>query len=374
MRTKVALGLMVALLLAPALRHLGTSTAPLAKDEPSGPRITSPASDVPHQARRSSLSATQPSHAVEAGLLAAVEGETDADRRSEALEGAAGSVSDADLRAVLDSLVSNTRPAAAELGLLLVRRWAEADAPAAAAWAAQLPQCPMYRAALEQVAIAWASTDLAAATGWMEALPDDDAKLAAALNLAYEAARSEPVKALEVASGLAATPARDDLLVHAISQWGGADPATATDWAAKVFDASLRQRLLAATAIAAAERDGAAAATLAANVLDAGQEQDRASVSIVQRWAQASPGAAAAWVSQFPDNSARETATQNLVALWTLQDSEAAGNWVRELPEESLRQVGSVAYAQALVERDRISAAVPTAGPAVGLGNGHLIP
>ena len=127
MRTKVALGLMVVLLLAPALRHLFSSTAPRAKDEPSGPRITSPASYIPLQARRSSLPATRPSHAVEDGLLAAVAGETDPARRSEALQAAASSVSDADLRATLDSLVRDTRPAAAELCQLLVRRWAEAD-------------------------------------------------------------------------------------------------------------------------------------------------------------------------------------------------------------------------------------------------------
>src|SRR5208282_968965 len=213
MRTKVALGLMVALLLAPALRHLGSSTAPPAKDEPSDSPITPPASYLPRHARRSSPPATQPGQALAAVLLAAVEGETDPDRRSEALEGAARSVSEADLPAVLDALVRDAGPAAAELCQLLVRRWAEADAPAAAAWAAQLPQSPLYRAALEQVAIAWANTDLAAATGWVEALPDGDARQAAALNLAYEAARSEPVKALDVASGLAPTPARDDLLV-----------------------------------------------------------------------------------------------------------------------------------------------------------------
>ena len=157
MRTNVALWLMVALLLAAALRHLGSSTVPRAKDEPSDSRITHPASYIPHHARRSSPPATQPSQAVEAVLLAAVEGETDPDRRSEALEGAAGSVSDADLPAMLDSLVRDARPAAAELCQLLVRRWAEADAPAAAAWAAQLPQSPVYRAALEQAAIAWAT-------------------------------------------------------------------------------------------------------------------------------------------------------------------------------------------------------------------------
>ena len=172
MRTRVALGMIVALLLAGALRHLGSSTVLPAKDEPSDWRITHPASYLPRHARRSSPPSTQPSQGVEAVLLAAVEGETEPDRRSEALESTAGSVSDADLPAMLDSLVRDARPVAAELCQLLVRRWAEADAPAAAAWAAQLSQSPVYRTALEQVAIAWANTDLAAATSWVEALPD----------------------------------------------------------------------------------------------------------------------------------------------------------------------------------------------------------
>jgi hypothetical protein len=231
---------------------------------------------------------------------------------------------------MLDSLARDARPAAAELGELLVRRWAEADAPAAAAWTARLPQSPVYRAALEQVAIAWANTDLAAATGWVQALPEGDARQAATLSLGYEAARNEPLKALDVASGMASTPARDDLLVHAVSQWGAANAAAAAEWAGQVSDASLRERLLAATAIAGAEQDGAAAATLAANTLGAGPEQDRAAVAIVQRWAQTSPDAAAAWVGQFPDSAVRAAATQNLVALGTVEASQAAGNRLRK--------------------------------------------
>ena len=316
-----------------------------------------------HRAESHALPLTdqaQPSHAI---LLAAVEAETDSDLRSEALERAVEFVSDAQLPALLDSLALDANPAAAEMSLLRVRRWAENDPAAAAAWTSQMPENPVRRAALEQVAIAWASTDIAAATSWAQSLPESESKHAAIIALAYEAARTGPVPALELASTLSPTSSRDDLLVHAVSQWAGTDFATASTWATQVADPNLRERLVAAVAIASAELDGAAAATLAANALGIGDEQNRATVSIVQRWAQASPQAAASWVSQFPDIPSRASSVENLLALWTAQDAEAAGNWLRQLPAGALRDFGSAAYAQALADRDATPAAVsPTGG------------
>ncbi len=370
MRITVALGLMVALLLEVALRHPGSGTVPLAKGETSGGRITHPALHIPRSAQGSSPPATQPGQAVEDILLAAAEGETDPDRRSAALERAAGSVAVADLASVLDSLARDARPAAAELCQLLVRRWAEADAASAAAWTTQLPEGPVRRAALEQVAIAWANTDLPTATAWIQAMPAGESEQAAAVSLGYEAARSEPVTALSVASALPPSPQRDDLLVHAISQWAAGDSAVAADWAKQVPDVSLRERLLAAVAVSSAEKDGAAAATLAVNDLVAGEEQDRAVVSIVQRWAQNSPSAVASWVAQWPDAPVRDAATQNLLALWTGQDSQAAAAWLDGLPEGALRTTGVAAYTQALADRDPRSAT----DPAGTLNNGYSSP
>jgi hypothetical protein len=258
----------------------------------------------PH-ARRVAYRVTSPTQPTDTGLLAAVEIEPDPDRRSEVLERVTQSISDAGLPAVLDSLAGDPSSAAADLRQLLVRRWAESDAPAAAAWTEQLLDGPVRRAALEQVAIAWANADLPAATAWIQAMPVGDGEQAAALSLGYEAARSEPATALEVASVLPPGPQRDDLFVHAVSQWAAGDSAAAADWAAKVPDANLRQRLLAAVAIASAEKDGAIAATFAVQSLGAGDEQDRAVVSIVQRWAQNSPSAAASWVAQWPSGRVR---------------------------------------------------------------------
>ncbi len=217
-------------------------------------------------------------------LLAAVEAETDDDSRSAALESGVESISDTDIRDVFDSLLVDTSAAAGELRQLLVRRWADSDAPTAANWAAHLPEGAATSSAMEQVALAWANTDIAAAGGWLQTLPEGDGRQAATLALAGEASRSDPAAALQLAAALPPSQSRDDLFVQAASQWAGADPAAASAWAQAVTDPALRARLIGAVAVASVAQDAAAAATLAVTSLAAGTEQDRALVSIVQRW------------------------------------------------------------------------------------------
>jgi hypothetical protein len=295
----------------------------------------------------------------DADLLPAVEAESDPDRRDELLKRSVESVAPAHLPALLGSLVRLSSPGAAELRQLLVQRWTENDAPAAAAWAAGLTEGSGRRSALEHVAITWANRDLPAAVAWLQTLPEDESRLPAAVGLAYEAARTDPVTALQVASALPSSPERDELLVHALSQWAAAEATQARAWAGQVADLALRQRLVAAVAVAVAEQDGQAAATLAATALGAGAEQDHAAVSILQRWAQQSPMAAAAWLVQFPDLPVREAAVHNLVALWAGQNLEAVGDWLYDLPTGSLRDTGLDAYAQALEERNRALTTTP---------------
>ncbi len=373
MKKTFAFGLaMLPVLLALTLPRPGARPHPVPESE-SAVALSKQDSRAPHVRRVAyhATSATQPTRPIDAGFLAAVEAEPDLDRKSEALERVVQSVSDANSPAMLDALASDPSPVAADLRQLLVRHWAESDAPAAAAWTAGLPEDSARRAALEQVAIAWANTDLPAASAWVQAMPAGASKEVAALGLGYEAARSEPITALAVASALPPGPQRDDLLVHAVSQWAVGDPAVAADWAAEVPNVKLRERLLAAVAVSSAETDGAAAATLAAKSLGAGDEQDRAVVAVVQRWAQNSPNATASWIAQWPDTPTRDAAAQNLVALWTMQDSQAAATWLYELPEGELRSTGLSAYSQALADGDRSSAAAQATDPMDTLKDGH---
>jgi hypothetical protein len=288
-----------------------------------------------------------------AELLAALEVETDEDRRAAALERAVNSIAAADFPAVLDSFLPDNRPVAVEWRQLLVRRWAEGDAPAAGAWAASLPAGPASSTALAQVALAWADADLAGAGNWLQTLSAGEGRQSATLALAGEAARTEPATALALAAVLPPSPERDDLLIYAVSQWAGVDPAAAAAWTQSTSDAALRERLIGAVAVASAKQDGNTAANLAVQSLPGGAEQDRAIVAIVQRWAQTAPQTAAGWVAQFPETPVRASAMQNLIALWTAQDSVAAGSWLLQLPGSSSRSAGFATYSAALAERDR---------------------
>ncbi|HUR45200.1 MAG TPA: hypothetical protein VMZ27_04910 [Candidatus Saccharimonadales bacterium] len=248
---------------------------------------------------------------------------------SEAMDRAVESVPIPESAAVLDRLTVESTPLAAEITQLLLRRWAESEPEAAAAWTASLPEGISARSGIEQVTIAWASQDLGAAAAFVRALGEGPTKRAAIIALAYEAARTEPKTALELARDLPASPERDDLLIHAFSQWAGVDAPSATEWSIKVLDPRLRQRLLATAAVGGAEQNPIASARLAAGALEAGPEQNRAAVSVVERWAQQSPEAAAAWVSQFPAGPSRDQAIQNLLRIWSTKDPEAARNWIR---------------------------------------------
>jgi hypothetical protein len=277
--------------------------------------------------------------------LATAAQELDANRRSAWLERAAESIATSALAAALDSLIAETSPAALELQQLLVRRWAEADGPRAAQWAAQLAESSLRRDLLSQAVVVWAGNDLAAAVAWVNGLADSPSKESATLSLAYEADRGQPTLALELASRMSSTHARDDLLVHSIGQWASGEPDAALQWVEQVSDPLLQQRLLAAAAVALARNDGIRAAALVAGSLPAGDEQSTAAVAVVQRWVLSSPEAAAQWVARFPDSPVQNAAVENLVGLWASFDCNAAKTWVGGLPESHLREAAMAAYA-----------------------------
>jgi hypothetical protein len=342
MKRTTILGLAILSLVAPALQRLATGSRSKREPVPTG------SEHISNTARGSKTSTAQ---SRPTGLPTRAPSDTAPDSRTGNSEQIGESISDAELPAQCDALARDAARGATDLRHQLIRRWAQTDGPAAAAWAAQLRNEPAYREALNQVALGWAGSDLAAALDWARTLREDDSREAVTLNLAYETARTNPAKALEVGASLESGGHRDDLFELAISQWSTRDFTAAVQWVNREdLDASLRQRLLAAIAVAVAGQDGSAAATLAATALTPGEEQDRVAVAIVQRWVQNEPESAASWVAQFPDGPTRETTAQNLVAFWVAQDREAAGNWLRSLPEGTMRDAGMTAYAQAQVQ------------------------
>lgn len=261
------------------------------------------------------------------------------------LELAVENIAAADVPATLASLASQPGLDAAEMRKLLVRRWADSNPAAAAAWAVKFPEGELRNTALEQISLAWANADLPSATAWLGDLPAGDSKRIATMATAYEAARTDPIVALELGSTLAPSRERDELLAFAVSQWATDNLAAAMDWAGKISDRGLREETFAAIAVASATANASTAATLIVNALAPGEAQTRAVVAITQRWTQVAPADAAEWISMFPELPLRDAAVDNLVGLWSLNDSPAAANWVNGLPGGSLRDSALHAFA-----------------------------
>lgn len=257
-----------------------------------------------------------------AGLVATADAETDLNTRQELLEKLAAEVSPADIPAALDEL-KNAGFGGHEFTRRLLRRWAQADAPAASTWAGQLPAGAERESALSAVAIAWANTDLDSAAAWAQQLPDQAERQTALLAIANEAVRAEPMEALRLAVELPANSERDDAIRRAVMEWAAADATSAVDWAKQIPDEALRSKVLAAEAVAWSESAPESAATLAVENLPAGRLLDNTVVSIVQRWAQQQPEAAAAWVAEFPAGELKVAATDNLLAIVNLHDQPA---------------------------------------------------
>jgi hypothetical protein len=231
----------------------------------------------------------------------------------------AGSLSDAELRASLESLLTDVTPAAENLRRGLLRRWAEHDPAGAARWAAAVERGPARSDILEQAAIVWAETDLTAALDWAMNLPDDSGRQSAGIAVAYEAARANPLLSLDIASRMDGCVERDALLCHAVAQWGaGGRTDEAAAWVAQIRDPVLQERLLAALAVAAAESDGETAAAMVATNLRPGPLQELTAVQVAQRWYQQSPAAASAWVAGFPAGTAAAAAEESLHAIRTI--------------------------------------------------------
>jgi len=145
------LGLVILSLVSPALHRL--ATGPRSKRQP----VPTGWARISNTARGSKTSTAQSSPA---GLPTSVPTDTGLDGRRESSEPIRESVSDAELPSLCDSLARDASQAATDLRQRLIRRWAQADGPAAAAWAAQLRQEPTYHEMLNQIAASPTERDL----------------------------------------------------------------------------------------------------------------------------------------------------------------------------------------------------------------------
>jgi len=251
-----------------------------------------------------------------ANALAAIQSENDSQKREEMLAALVGQITAADIQATLNELQRlGQGDLIGDLSLRLVRRWAENDGRAAAAWVEQLSAGPAREGALSGVAIEWANTGLDDASAWASQLADPAERDLALMAVANEAIRSEPVKALNIALEQPPSAQRDDLIRHAAMEWALHDGKSTANWARKIANAPLRDQVLAGIAMAWSESDPYSAATLAVQDISAGRPQSDAVIGIIQRWTQRQPDEAIAWVKQFPPGELKQTAIENIASL-----------------------------------------------------------
>ncbi len=245
--------------------------------------------------------------------LAAIRGEPDSMVREERIENLIENTDLSRIPSALDELRdAGSDSLITELGLRLLRRWAERDAAAAADWAFSLPEGDGRTEALKQVAMAWCGRDLAEAADWARSLPDETERDTQLLGIAHEAVRSDPMQALQIAADLPAGASGDELIRRAAMEWASKDAEGAAKWTSAIEDAVLREQVASGVALAWGNHDPAAAATFAVNELSAGRLQADTVVGIVQRWAQTDHARALAWVESFPQGTLRRDALASL--------------------------------------------------------------
>jgi len=292
-----------------------------------------------------------------ASQLAQIYAQTDIDQQTRELNQVANQIPVADIRGILNALQGSAkRSLDSELTLLLLTRWAQADARTASTWVQEQMEGSTRQQGLNTVAVAWAQSDQDGALEWAKHLAEGDERGEVLSALTYEIGRDNPAAASALVADLPPGRGREEVSAYVASVWASTSPSQALEWAAKLPAEELRQNAIAALAVAWAESDPTSAGTLAVGSLSEGRLQDNTVVGIVQRWAQQDPAQAGAWVTGFPEGPLRDTAVEELVKLWTNKDPEQAGQWLNSLAPGQTHDVAVGAYAGAIaVEHPKVA-------------------
>ena len=258
--------------------------------------------------------------------LNSIESESNVDMQEELLARLVSSRALAETPASLQQLTGNTNRVALELSARWMRRWAESDPQAAAAFAAQLSEGVFRNALMEQAVLAWTESDWNTAAEWARGLSADREQMLKLV--AEETIRLEPIESLRLATELSPGAERDELIVRASMEWAGQDAPAAKQWAQQIEDPTLRSQVLAAIAVAWADHDAPAAATLAVRDLPPGRVQEDAVVSILSRWIQLDADAATTWLNQFPAGQLKQAAHDGVMAAWSAHEPDRAREWL----------------------------------------------
>lgn len=247
----------------------------------------------------------------------------DPTRRANALQQLAEAISIAQMKEAIGALQAEEEATpAAQLRLLLLRRWADHLPTAAAAWLAELP------AAGHQIADC--------------------------VSVGYGLAQNVPASAVALAERLPPGQAREGLLLHAVQQWAANDPVKAVAWANSRPDQKARDEFLTVIAVEWAAQEPALAAAFATSALTAGRPRDAALLQIADSWARAAPEQAADWIIHLPasEGEVRDFAVGQLMAAWARKDLVKTADWLIGLPEGTTSNVAVSVYVPILAETE----------------------
>ena len=266
----------------------------------------------------------------------------------------------------------------------LAGAWLRTDAPAALAWAQNLPpadRAPAIESALHELALKdplqvielaqknltdpalertlllalrkITETNPAAAAGLVTLLPAGATQTSAALDIARALAAKNPATALDFIGQLPAGPAQTLALNNALTSWAAAAPAAAGQYVAALPPGPTQNAAAAHLATLLAREPANALAW--AQSLPAATARDAALVSIANTWAQTDPAAATRWASTQPAGPTASTALTGALSYWLLTDSAAARDFVTTLPAAT-QLAAAASIAPQLAQRDPTAA------------------
>lgn len=250
-------------------------------------------------------------------------------QRNAALRGAIGVVAQSDPQQA--TALAAAQPAGERRTLLthIASSMAEADAPAALAWAQSLTDPIERQRSLAAVVHSAGWTNPAAAREALNLLPPGTMRNQALESVVGQLSHSDPAAAQEMVLGL--KPNEQTLVMrHLVSGLASTDPVAAEKMAAGLplsGDNSWAWRSIAENK---AITDPAAALTWAGG-LDTEQARVAATGAVFEQWAQHSPEKAASALTGITDSNLRRQATEKLAANWASRSPAEAEQWASGL-------------------------------------------
>jgi hypothetical protein len=186
----------------------------------------------------------------------------------------------------------------------------------------------------ENAAKAWAAQDAPAAAAWLAQLVKKRGAIAGSMmpSVLETWAKQDPAAAAEFLTTL--TPGQN-FGRGLLKEWAGKDATAAFAWIRASAPPSDRSYMTMWAVEAAAKADLPATVAMVTKMADDGV-RDNAIASLASVWSKESPRAALEWVAQLPSGPARDQSLIRTAETWAGKDAAAAAAWAKEAPEGAL--------------------------------------